>query len=839
MATYTQAGRSLLLQTPLGKDVLLIKRLQGREAVSTLFTFTLDLLAARDSEIPFEGIIAQNVTVETILPDSTKRYFNGIVSRFSEGGRDEDFLYLHAHVVPTVWLLTKVVRSRVFQHITVPDILRDVFTGYQVQYDFIGIYRERDYCVQYRESDFDFVSRLMEEEGIYYYFMHSDGAHRMIVTDKTMLHPMIEGQSEIIYDEVEGGDRNEQIRIYKWMKTQELRSGKLTLWDHCFELPGKNLEADVHSVKSVTVGTVPHELHRGNENLEIYDYPGGYAQRFDGIEKSGAPQPQNLQYIFEDRTRTVRIRMEQEDVQALEMDGESCCANFTAGHEFKLKRHFNANGAYMLTSVEHDAVQGDYRSDQQEDFDYKNRFTAIPHALKYRPRRVTAKPVIAGVQTATVVGPPGEEIFVDQYGRVKVQFHWDREGLRNAESSCWLRVSQVWAGDGWGSFFWPRIGHEVVVTFEEGDPDQPLIIGSVYNAKNMPWFKLPTNRQLGGIKSASERGSAHQNYNGFVFNDEKGQEHLSIHSERNLSLNSEGDKMIHSGRHKGERVGIANMMTVGKLIPGGGGSGGGEFSEGDPWMHPQPMGFLGMNTAITYGDAFQVATPLNNQLAVGNNFQLCINPFGLAAGVEGAAIPDFIKSLLGGGMGGSMQFTMGTNAQFTLGQTYEISIGPPKIEIHQGYDQHYAVNTLCAILAGLAVVYVIGYGLIPTYTGSDTEAKATKQHNEQSGDRTRGIVTLAYQLVADLGLSVILGVECGIDHVDWIADDLMKTLYKVDSTVLALYSAPDANAAAAKAGTPGWWANWGSQTFGCIGALAVGAAELLIPAVEDGLTNKE
>ena len=381
--------------------------------------------------------------------------------------------------------------------------------------------------------------------------------------------------------------------------------------------------------------------------------------------------------------------------------GASDCGHFVAGHKFTLKRHFDANG--QLPADQHRTRRQPRRRLPQRAkppaFKYGNHFTCIPVALPYRPQRVTPKPVIAGVQTATVVGPEGEEIFCDKYGRVKVQFHWDREGKKDANSSCWLRVAQVWAGKGWGAFFWPRIGHEVVVIFEEGDPDQPLIVGSVYNAENMPWFSLPVNKQLAGFKSASERGMAHKNYNGIVFNDEKGKEHLSIHSEHNLSLNSENDKMIHAGRHKGERVGIANVLTVGNLIPGGG-SGGGEFDEGDAWPHPQPQGIVGVNSVVTYGDNFQVACPMNHELYVGNNFQLNINPFGLAAGVPGMPVPQFLESVMGSGMGGNMQFTFGTSAQFTLGQSLEISIGPPKIEIHQGYKDHAPVNALCGMLAG-------------------------------------------------------------------------------------------------------------------------------------------
>ena len=242
----------------------------------------------------------------------------------------------------------------------------------------------------------------------------------------------------------------------------------------------------------------------------------------------------------------------------------SDCGHFTAGHEFNLERHFDANDKYLLTRVEHNASQGDYRSDQTEAFSYENRFSYMPDSLLYRPQQTTPKPVIAGLQTAVVTGTPGEEILVDQYGRVKVQFHWDREGKMNAGSSCWLRVAQVWAGPGWGGFFWPRVGHEVVVVFEEGDPDKPMIVGSVYNANNMPPFTLPLRKKLGGIKSASLSGSSKENFNGIVFFDEKGHEHTSIHSERHMTLHAEFDTRMKVGRRRGERIPGASMLTVGR-----------------------------------------------------------------------------------------------------------------------------------------------------------------------------------------------------------------------------------------------------------------------------------
>jgi type VI secretion system secreted protein VgrG len=350
-------------------------------------------------------------------------------------------------VVPKLWLLTKKVRSRIFQHLTVPDILKQVFTGFDVNYDITGTYYQRDFCVQYRESDFDFASRLMEEEGIYYFFKHSDGNHQMMVSDNTSKHPAVPGQSSAIYEEATG-DVRADLRVSAWEKTQEVRASHCTCWDYCFELPTNHLEATERTILSVPVGKVTHKLNLSNDALFIYDFPGRCAQRYDGIDPSGGDRPSDIAHMFEDRTRTVRLRMEQEEVNGILIEGKSDYGQFTAGHKFTLERHFDADASYLLTRVEHDARDEAYRSDDASSslFKYENRFTCIPEALRYRPQRVTPVPVIAGMQTATVVGPPGEQIFVDKYGRVKVQFHWDRKGKMNADSSCWIRVAQVWAG---------------------------------------------------------------------------------------------------------------------------------------------------------------------------------------------------------------------------------------------------------------------------------------------------------------------------------------------------------------------------------------------------------
>ncbi len=549
MPDYTQADRPLKITTPLGADVLFITGLQGREEISRPFDFNVDLIADLKKEVRFDKIIGQSVTVEMRLLDNSVRYFNGMVNRFSQGPRDEDFLHFRASVVPIFWLLTKNVRSRIFQHLAVPDILRQVLTGLNVAYEFTGTYYQRDYCVQYRESDFAFASRLMEEEGIYYFFKHSDGSHQMLVTDVPNRHPAVQGQANAVYEEVTDELRTD-MRVTGWEKIQEVRSGECTLWDHCFEVPQNHLEAKLKTLDSVAVGKVTHKFTLANDHLEIYDYPGAYAQRFDGIDPKGGDRPADIQHIFEDRTRTVRLRMEQEEVCGIRIEGSSDCGQFTAGHKFTLERHFDADAPYLLTRVEHEASDESYRSMNLgvSAFKYQNRFECIPDALRYRPQRMTPRPVIAGMQTATVVGPKGEEIFVDKYGRVKAQFPWDREGKLDADSSCWLRVATPWAGRNWGMVQIPRIGQEVVVDFLEGDPDQPIIVGSVYNPDQMPPYQLPDKKMVSGWKSNTTPGGG--GYNEISMNDTKSGELVNVHAQKDMSTTVEHDdtQTIHNNR---------------------------------------------------------------------------------------------------------------------------------------------------------------------------------------------------------------------------------------------------------------------------------------------------
>jgi type VI secretion system secreted protein VgrG len=482
-------NRALSVSTPLGPDVFQLTSFTGQEELSRLFRFQLDLAADGDRAIPFEQLVGRPMTVSVSLRGRRPRYFNGICSRFSAGGRSGKLALYRAEVVPQLWLLTRSARSRIYQDATVAEILRRVLGDHGQSADFRlqTNYQARNYCVQYRETDFDFVSRLMEEEGIAYFFDHSENGHTMVLLDTSSNAPL-EDAPTVFYDRVNAGSLGQPI-VFAWEKTQELRSGRVTLRDHSFEVPSSHLEAQATILPAVQAGAVTHQLALpSNSGLELYDYPGRYAQRFDGVDPGGTPRPDELGKIQPDAIRTTGIRIGHEATQSLEIVGGGIHPAFLSGHRFTLSRHFDGNGDYVLTSVQHAAsLPANAGSAQLE---YSNSFTCIPSTLPFRPERRTQIPVIAGPQTAVVVGPPGEEIFTDKYGRVKVQFHWDREGRTDQNSSCWIRVSQPFSGQGIISI--PRIGQEVIVDFLEGDPDRPLILGRVYNADDVPPRQRPS-----------------------------------------------------------------------------------------------------------------------------------------------------------------------------------------------------------------------------------------------------------------------------------------------------------------------------------------------------------
>ena len=557
MSTYQQAERPLTVTTPLGKDTLLLVGLSGTEAISQLFRYQLELVATNETNVPFDQILGKPVTAHIMAPGGDKRHVSGICCRFVQGGRDATFTSYRAEIVPEFWFLTRKAQSRIFQQKTVPQILQAVFQGLKTRAMLQGNYPPRDYCVQYRETDFNFASRLMEEEGIFYFFKHSADSQELVYADNPGAHPPVPFGPKATYAPLLLTVVEEE-RITEWEKAQDLRSMKFLLWDHSFELPHKHLEAEKPLTPTAQVGQVSHPLVIGNgSRLEIYDWPGEYAQRFDGVGPGKEDRPEDIQKIFTDNKRTVDIRMQQEAAACLSINGVGRLRQLTAGHKFTLEKHFNADGEYLLTSVHHVArLTSNYRSGEADETFYQNSFTCMPASIAFRPQRVTPKPVVQGTQTAVVVGPRGEESWTDKYGRVKVQFHWDREGKNDERSSCWVRVAQIAAGRRWGSSSWPRIGQEVVVDCLEGDPDQPIIIGSVYNADQMPPYlgkgpdsKHPDENLISGVKSNTSKGGA--GYNELRFLDAKDKEQIFIHAERNMDTRVKHDSIewVQNNRH--------------------------------------------------------------------------------------------------------------------------------------------------------------------------------------------------------------------------------------------------------------------------------------------------
>lgn len=545
MSEYEQNERKMRVSVSgLGPDDLLLTGFTATDAVSRLFRYELEMVAETRHRIAFDQVLGRSVTVHLRLPDeSAETHLNGLCVRFSQRDRDSTFTRYRAEIAPDVWRLTRSTKSRIFQRKTVPEILGQILEGIAVTWRLEGSYEPRDYCVQYRESDFDFASRLMEEEGISYHFEHTDGKHEMVVGDSPIAFRELAGESSFVYEELAGGVRADD-RIWDWEKAQELRAGKVVLWDHTFELPHKHLEAESIILDTVKAGQETHKLRLpGTESMELYDWPGGYAQRFDGIGKTGGEQPAELQKVFSDNRRVAAIRMEQETVPALEVRAKSNVRHLVPGHTFHLRRHFaGADGQYLLLSVTQTAsLAGDYRSGKGA-LTYGNSFTCMPAALPFRPPRVTPRPFVRGTQTAVVVGPPGEEVFTDRYGRVKLQFHWDREGHRDEDSSCWIRVGTLWAGKQWGAIHIPRIGQEVLVDFLEGDPDQPIVVGSVYNPETMPPYPLPEQKTRSGLRSHSSLRGGPANFNELRFEDKKGSEEILLHAERKLTTEVEWDE---------------------------------------------------------------------------------------------------------------------------------------------------------------------------------------------------------------------------------------------------------------------------------------------------------
>ena len=508
----TQDKRIASLTTPLGKDKLVLTAFDGTEGLSELFEFCIDALS-KDDNIDFDKVLGRSCCVSMKLGEGPERYFDGIAVEAQAVGMQGDLYAYRLVLRPALWLLTRTNNCRIWHEKTALDIIKDVLNQRQVDLRTATTrnFPKLEYCVQYRETDFAFVSRLMEQHGIYYFFEHSADQHTMVLADALSSHRPLPGHGTLRFATKSAGRLHfREQRLLGWTSERQFRTGKVQLRDYNFKQPNANMKGDANGTEKYT-----------KAQMELYDYPGKYDTQDDGRDYA-------------------EIRLGAEQALDHRRFAAGDAVSVFPGGLFTLEEHpvEAENKQYLIVRCVHRFSTELYRSSQGAapigDHPYRGNYEVLPSDKTFRAPIVTPKPLVYGPQTAKVVarsGNDGDEIDVDDdgHGRIKVRFHWDRDDKR----SCWVRVAQMWASGKWGGHFIPRIGMEVVVEFLEGDPDRPLVVGAVYNGDNKFPYSLPDNKTQSGIKSNSSKGG--NGYNEFMFEDAKNSEAIRLHAQKDLN----------------------------------------------------------------------------------------------------------------------------------------------------------------------------------------------------------------------------------------------------------------------------------------------------------------
>lgn len=513
----TQAHREIAVTSSLGKDVLLFNRMSGSEQLGRLFEYRVQLLSEKN-DIKIADVLGKNMGISVDLPSGEKRLFNGIVTRFCSTGWQGNFSTYEAIIHPWLWLLTRTANCRIFQEMTVLDIVKEVCNngvyGGIAELDvshLTGNYEAMNYCVQYRETDFNFVCRLLEQEGIYFFFTHLGEKHTMVLADSYSAHTDIPDYVAVKFRGDANREKVGKESVHSWYAGGEIQASNYVLNDFDFERAAASTSGSLLVKKNMPAAY-------SQPAYEQFDYPGGYNKAAAGTAIAGA-------------------RIESVHGQCEQIRAQTSARGLFPGGLFGLVEHprEDQNRKYLVTSARYEMVINDYETndDASGDQTFQCDLTAVGKEHNYRPERITPKPFVQGPQTAMVVGKAGEEIWTDKYGRIKVQFHWDREGKEDEKSSCWVRVAQSWSGKRWGTMFIPRIGMEVVVEFLEGDPDRPLVTGCVYNSDTMPPYDLPANQTRSTMKSNSSKGS--EGFNEIRFEDKKDSEEIFVQAEKDYN----------------------------------------------------------------------------------------------------------------------------------------------------------------------------------------------------------------------------------------------------------------------------------------------------------------
>ncbi|WP_322088094.1 type VI secretion system tip protein TssI/VgrG [Burkholderia sp. BCC1999] len=529
-------NRVFTLDSPHGDD-LKFHTLDGSDELGRLFEFRIEALAESHS-LSLKDMLGKPVTVHIEQQDQSTRYLNGIVARATLAGRRAERYYGYELVVrPWLWLATRRSDCRIFQNKTVPEIVQEVLSiyGFPIENHLAEMYVPREYCVQYNETDAAFVSRLMEFEGIYYWFKHAEDTHTLMLSDAMSSHTALPGYETIPYIARDRTAIADEEHIDGWLPAQEVSVGKHQTTDYDYTKP----RADLSSQKVDPRG---HD----HDSFASFEWPGGYRDDAPGAHYS-------------------RVRLEEQQAEHERASADTDVRGAAPGYLFTLAHcpRADQNREYLIVRCQYRFQENAYASDQgAAAVVHQTMMLVQPSSLPYRSPRDTPRPRTNGPQTATVVGPPGEEIWTDQYGRVKLQFRWDRYGQSNQDSSCWVRVSSPWAGGGFGGVQIPRVSDEVVVDFLNGDPDEPIVTGRVFNGEKMPPWGLPGSATQSGLLSRSSPGGTTDHANAFRFEDKKGAEQLWMHAERNFDAETEANHTLSVGNNHTHTVGNDETMQV-------------------------------------------------------------------------------------------------------------------------------------------------------------------------------------------------------------------------------------------------------------------------------------
>ncbi len=536
-------NRKIRMEGPLGAKKMFVKSARVVEALSQISEMAVDFMSP-DHKVNLAEIVGRKITVKVQKGEETGDDWRDFVGTCVEAqfvGVHEGYGFYALEIRPWIWFLTRTTGCRIFQELNAIDIIKKIFSekgfsDYQIKVNRTP--EKRVYCVQYNETDYDFICRLMEEEGIYFFSTVEGGKDMLVLADNIGAHEPVKDYATIDFALREEGYRRTRDHVYEWRGTEGVTSGKVTLRDYNFEKP----KADMTVAKALPKGTHNHKNH------EVYGYSGHYRETALGE-------------IY------ARVRMEAEAAKYQERRGITNVRTIAAGTTFKMKGHKRdaENEEYLVTGAVHmmqievnaedesqelKALPGTIEFDEENKDSYRCTFRTLPKNTPFRAPLSTPWPRIPGILLAKVTGPSGEEIYTDKYGRIKVQFPWDREGKNDENTTCWVRVVTQWSGKDWGLISIPRIGQEVVIQFEDGDIDRPICTGMLYNADTMPPYALPANMTQTGIKTRSTKKGGADNYNELVFEDKKDEEFIRMHAEKDFMLTVENDWTISVGETK-------------------------------------------------------------------------------------------------------------------------------------------------------------------------------------------------------------------------------------------------------------------------------------------------